>query len=59
LREDYYLYVVENVSKELDSQLSIVPDPYQNLEKYVKKVPIEDYKMVLDKVPEELKKKTC
>lgn len=59
LREDYYLYVVENVSKEPDHLLSIVPDPYLNLEKYVKKVPIEDYKMVLDKVPEELKKKTC
>jgi hypothetical protein len=58
LREDYYLYVVENVSKEPDHQLSIVPDPYLNLEKYVKKVPIEDYKMVLDKVPEELRKKT-
>ena len=55
LREDYYLYVVENVSKEPDSQLSIIPDPYLNLEKYARKVPIEDYKMVLDKVPEELR----
>ena len=42
-----------------NNQLSIVPDPYLNLEKYVKKVPIEDYKMVLDKVPEELREKTC
>jgi len=56
LREDYYLYVVENISRVPDSQLAIVPDPYMNLEKYVRKVPIEDYKMVIDKLPEEMKK---
>lgn len=53
LREDYFLYVVENLSKEPNSQLSIIPDPYQNLEKCIRKVPIEDYKMVLDAVPDE------
>ena len=56
LREDYYLYVVENITKDPDTQPAIVPDPYLNLEKYVRKVPIEDFKMVLDKLPEEIKK---
>ena len=53
LREDYYLYVVENVSKDPNAQPAIVPDPYLNLEKYIRKVPIDDYKMVLDKLPDE------
>lgn len=53
LREDYYLYVVENITKDPDTQPAIVPDPYLNLEKYVRKVPIEDFKMVLDKLPDE------
>ncbi len=55
IREDYYLYVVENISKDPDTQPTIVPDPYVNLEKYVRKVPIEDYKMVIDKLPEEIR----
>ncbi|AKB61970.1 helicase (Snf2/Rad54 family) [Methanosarcina mazei TMA] len=52
LREDYYLYVVENISKDPNTFPVIIADPYFNLEKYVKKVPIEDYKMVLDKLPD-------
>ena len=58
LREDYYLYVVENIFKDPETQPTIVPDPYLNLEKYVKKVLIEDYKMVLDKLPEEIRNKS-
>jgi hypothetical protein len=52
LREDYYLYVVENISKDPNTLPVIIADPYFNLEKYVRKVPIEDYKMVLDKLPD-------
>lgn len=52
-REDYYLYVVENISKDPDPLPKIIQDPYQNIADYVRKVPIEDFKMVLDKVPSE------
>ena len=58
LREDYYLYVVENISKDPNTQPIPIPDPYLNLEKYVRKVPIEDYKMVIDKLPEDVRKIT-
>lgn len=52
LREDYYLYIVENISADPNTLPVIIADPYFNLERFVKKVPIEDYKMVLDKLPD-------
>jgi len=55
-REDYFLYVVENISKDPNAQPKIIQDPYQNIAEYVRKVPIEDFKMVLDKVPSEYTK---
>lgn len=52
LREDYYLYIVQNALT--NPTLAIIKNPYENLEKYIKKVPIQDYKMTLDKLPEDI-----
>ncbi|MCD6146214.1 MAG: hypothetical protein J7J03_07455, partial [Methanosarcinales archaeon] len=52
LRDDYYLYVVQNVF--LKPELKIVRDPYVNLSKYVRKKVIEDYRMILDELPDDI-----
>ena len=54
LREEYYLYICENALT--NPNLITINDPFENLEKYIKKVPIEDYKMVLDQFPKEINK---
>jgi len=53
LREDYYLYVIENISSDPDPTPVPIPDPYTKLAPFIKKITIEDFKMVLDKVPSE------
>lgn len=52
LMDDYYLYVVQNVF--LKPELKIVRDPYVNLSKYVRKKVIEDYRMILDELPDDI-----
>ena len=52
LREDYYLYVVQYALS--DPKLTVIKDPFENLEKYIKKVPVEDFKIVLDKLPNDI-----
>lgn len=51
LLDEYYLYVVQNVFSKPD--IYVIRNPYENLEKYMEKVVIEDYRMVLDKLPED------
>ncbi|MCZ7400331.1 MAG: helicase-related protein [Candidatus Methanoperedens sp.] len=50
IQDEYYLYVVQNVFSKSD--IHIIRNPYENLIKFMKKVIIEDYRMVLDKLPE-------
>jgi ERCC4-related helicase len=50
-RDDYYLYVVQNTSSE--PKLDICRDPYLNLAGYIERVPIKDFKMVLEEIPKE------
>ncbi|MCE8426439.1 MAG: DUF3883 domain-containing protein, partial [Candidatus Methanoperedens sp.] len=51
LQDEYYLYVVQNVFSKSD--IHVIRNPYENLVKFMKKVIIEDYRMVLDKLPED------
>jgi len=53
LLDEYYLYVVQNVFSKPD--LYVIRNPHENLEKFMKKVIIEDYRMILDKLPEDFK----
>ena len=47
-REDYYLYIIQHVSGE--PKLTIIRDPYENISKYVNKVEIKDFKIILKKL---------
>jgi hypothetical protein len=51
-REDYYLYVVENTDS--TPQISIIRDPYLSISEYVEKKKVEDYRMILYQLPENI-----
>jgi hypothetical protein len=49
IREDYYLYVVQNIR--IKPHLAVIRDPIVELSDYICKKPIYDYEMVLDELP--------
>lgn len=49
IREDYYLYVVQNIRTK--PHLAVIRDPIVELSDYICKKPIYDYEMVLDELP--------
>lgn len=52
-RDDYYLYVVEETNT--TPLVTVIQDPYANLEQYANRRRIEDFKMVLNGIPKEVK----
>jgi hypothetical protein len=51
-REDYYLYIVENT--DFTPQITIIRDPYLSISEYVEKKKVEDYRMILYQLPEDI-----
>jgi len=51
-REDYYLYIVENTDS--IPQITIIRDPYLSISEYVEKKKVEDYRMILYQLPENI-----
>ena len=52
LRDEYYLYIVSYALS--DPKLKIIKDPFEKLQKYVKKKVFEDYRMILGDVPKDI-----
>jgi len=49
LLDEYYLYVVKNVY--LEPEITVIKNPYEKLQDNIRKVPIEDYKIIIDELP--------
>lgn len=51
-QEDYYLYIVQHALTK--PKLWVIRDPCENLRGCIKKIPIEDFRMVLNKLPTDI-----